>query len=97
VPDRLSPRLLQGFAAFAVTMALCGAAVAAPPHAKKEHPRKPPLQQSVPRLSQYIHCAVELSEGPCGLDPAMQRLNGGTPDSARPAPPFDQPEFTPER
>ena len=71
--DRLSPRL-QGLAALVVAMALCGATAAAPLHAKKGHAYKPPVQQSAPQPVHYIHCAMELGEGPCGLDPAMQRV-----------------------
>src|ERR1700730_19135260 len=88
VRDRLSPRL-QGLAALVIGMALCAAAAAAPLHRKKGHAHKPPVQQSAPPLLHYIHCAMELGEAPCGLDPAMQRLNGEPPDSVRPAPPFD--------
>jgi len=96
VPDRLSPRL-QRLAALVVAMALCGAAAAAPLHAKKGHTHKPPVQNSMPPLVHYIHCAMELGEGPCGPDPAMLRLNDEPPDSVRSAPPLDQPSFAPRR
>jgi hypothetical protein len=94
--DRLSPRH-QGLAVFVVAMALCGAASAAPLHAKKGRAHRPPIQQSAPSLMHYIHCAMEVDQGLCGPDPAMLRLNGEPPISARPAQPFDQPEFAPRR
>jgi hypothetical protein len=78
-------------------MTFCGAAAAAPQHLKKEHAHKPPVQRSAPPPVHYIHCAMELGEGPCGLDPAMQRLNGEPPDRLRPAPPFEGFDFGPER
>jgi hypothetical protein len=87
VRDWSSPRL-QGLAAVVVAMALCGAAGAAL-HAKKEYAHKSPVR--------YVHCAMELDEGPCGFDPAMRRLHGQPPDLVRPAPPLDQPHFLPER
>jgi hypothetical protein len=93
---RSSPRF-RGLAALVVAMTLCGAAAAAPQHLKKEHAHKPPVQQSAPPPVHYIHCAMELGEGPCGLDPAMQRLNSDPPHSVRPAPPFEGFDFGPER
>jgi hypothetical protein len=92
----LSPRH-HGLGVFVIAMALGGAASAAPLHAKKEHAHKPPIQKSAPSPVHYIHCAMELGQGPCGLDPAMQRFNGEPPISVRPTQPFDQPEFAPGR
>jgi hypothetical protein len=92
---RLSPRL-QRLAALVVAMALRGSTAAAPLHAKKGHAAKPPVQHSMPPMP-YIHCAMGLREGPCGLDPAMQRLNREPPDSAHPEPRVDQPDFAPGR
>jgi hypothetical protein len=93
VRDRLRQGL-QGLAAVLVAMALYGATGAAPLHAQKRYARKPPVQQLLPPV-RYIHCAMELGEEPCGLDPAMQRLRGEPPDRARRAPPFDQPDSSP--
>lgn len=93
--DRLSPRL-QGLATLVVAMALCGAAAAAPLHEKKLHVRRPPMQKPAPPV-RYIHCAMELGEGPCGIDPAMQRLRGEPPMRVPRALPFDQPDFSPGR
>jgi len=72
VRDRLSPQH-RGLAALVIAMALCGAASAAPLHAKKAHEDKSLRQQSAPPPVHYIHCAMELGQGPCGPDPAMQR------------------------
>lgn len=96
VRDRSSPRL-QGLAALVVSVAFCGGAAAAPQHLDKEHAHKPPVRQSAPPPLHYIHCAMEPGEGPCGLDPAMRRLNGEQPDRARSAPPFEGFDFGPER
>jgi hypothetical protein len=79
--DRLSPRL-QRLAALIVAMALCGVVATAMLHAKKGD--KPPAR--------YIHCAMQISEGPCGLD-----ASGRPPDSVRPAPPYNHPDFAPGR
>jgi hypothetical protein len=78
-------------------MTLYGTAAAAPQHSRKGHAHTPPVQQSAPPPVHYIHCAMELDEGPCGLDPAMQRLNGERPHNVRPAPPFEGFDFGPER
>lgn len=86
--DRLSPGL-QGLAALVIVMALCGAAAAAPLHAKKGHAHKPPVQKLVPPV-RYIHCAMELGDGPCGLDPAMQRMRDEPPERAHRAAPLDR-------
>ena len=107
VHDRLSPRLqrlaalkrlagLKRRAALIVAMALCGAA-AAPLDAKEGQADKLPVQNSMPPKVRYIHCAMELGEEPCGLDPAMRRLNPEPPDNPHFAPPFDQPDFAPGR
>ena len=94
--DRSSPRF-EGLAALVVAMTLCGAAAAAPQHSRKGQTHEPPVQQSAPPSVRYIHCAMELDAGPCGLDPAMQRLNGEQPHNVRPAPPFEGFDFGPER
>ena len=60
--DRLSPRH-RGLAALAIAMVLYGAASAALLHAKKGNEHK--------SLRHYIHCAVELDQGPCA---AMQQI-----------------------
>jgi hypothetical protein len=96
VPDR-SNLQLQGLATLVAMMALCGAGAMTPLHAKKAPAHEPSVQRSAPLPALYIHCAMELGERPCGLDPAMQRLNGEPPYSARPAPPFHQPDFAPDR
>jgi hypothetical protein len=85
----------QALAAFVVSMALCDAAAAVPQHLKKGHAHKPAVQRFAPSPMHYVHCAMALGEGPCGLDPAMKRLR--RPDSARPAPPLDGWDFGPER
>ncbi len=96
VPDR-SKLQLQGLAALVVTIALCGTGAVVPLHAKKAPAHEPAVQHSAPPPARYIHCAMELGERPCGLDPAMQRLNGEPPYRVRPAPPFDGWDFGPER
>jgi hypothetical protein len=89
VRDLLSPRH-RGFAALVIAMALCGAASAALLHAKKGRTHK--------SAAQYIQCAMELGQGPCGPDPAMQRLYYVDPPViVSPGPPFDHPDFTPGR
>ena len=88
---------LQGLAALVATIALCGAGVVSPLHAKKAPAHERSVQRSVPPPARYIHCAMELGERPCGLDPAMQRLNGEPPYSVRPTAPFDGWDFGPER
>jgi hypothetical protein len=95
VPDLLSPRH-RGLATLVIAMALCGAASAALLHAKKGQAHKPLMQRSAPAVH-YIHCAMELSEGPCGPDPAMQRLYVDPPIIVSPGPPFDQPDLAPVR
>jgi hypothetical protein len=96
VPDP-SNLQLHGLATLVVTMALCGPGAVAPLHATKAPALKPPGQRSTPPPAHYIHCAMELGERPCGLDPAMQRLNGNPPIRVRPAPPFEGFDFGPER
>jgi hypothetical protein len=95
VRDRLSPRH-RGLAGLVIAMALCGAASAAPSHAKKGHAHKPLMQQPAPPVH-YIHCVMGLGEGPCGPDPAMRRLNGEPPLIVSPDPSFDQPDLAPGR
>jgi hypothetical protein len=96
VCDRLSLGH-RGPAALVIAMALCGGASAAPLHAKKGDAHKPLMQQSAPPPVHYIHCAMEPGQGPCGPDPAMQRLNADPPVGVSPTPPFDQPDFAPGR
>jgi hypothetical protein len=60
---------------------------------------QPQFQPPTPPRFLYIHCATPVDDGPCGLDPAMQRLNVD-PRFDRPtvAPdPHDRPELTPAR
>jgi hypothetical protein len=96
VLDRPNLQLL-GLVALVVAMAFYDAAASAQLHAKKGPAHKPPPQQAAPPTVRYIRCAMELGEGPCGRDPAMQRLNAELPESVRPAPSFDQRYFAPER
>ncbi|MGA8615533.1 MAG: hypothetical protein WB760_28405 [Xanthobacteraceae bacterium] len=96
MPDRSNLQLI-GLAALVVTMVLCVAGAVAPLHAKKAPAHEPPVQPSAPLPARHIHCAMELGQGPCGLDPAMQRLNSGLLHSVRPAPPFEGFDFGPER
>jgi hypothetical protein len=68
-------------AAAALLIVLGGAGAGAEPRARRHHAPKPPQLDAPPPIGQpwlYIHCAANGYgwDGPCGLDPAMRRLNG---------------------
>ena len=85
------------FTAAAVVVALGGTCTAE----TLQPTDQPPQPPSFPPAELYIHCATEGGDGPCALDPAMQRLNVDTLIDrldVAPAPdPLDRPNVQPPR
>jgi hypothetical protein len=95
--DRLTP-YAGALASAIVLIALGGACSAQELQPQAQPPRLPDVPS--PRFL-YIHCATEVLDGPCGLDPAMQRLSVEPrfhrPDVRRAPEPPDRPDFSPPR
>ena len=87
-----------GLTAAALLIAL-GGACAAETLQPTDQPPQP--RNFLPAAALYIHCATEGGDGPCALDPAMQRLNVDTlidrPDVAPAPDPLDRPNVQPPR
>jgi hypothetical protein len=81
----------------ALLVALSGACAAQTLQPSEQAPQSP----SEPPRFLYIHCATAGGDGPCALDPAMQRLDGSPQrDGPRemPAPrPLIRPDIAPAR
>jgi hypothetical protein len=86
--DRLRP-YAGALMALAVLIAGGGACAAKTLRPKYQPPQAPQLRNVPSPRFLYIHCATEVVDGPCGLDPAMQRLNLD--------PRFDRPDLAPAR
>jgi hypothetical protein len=96
MPERFA-RYVVAPAIGALLVALGGVSVAEMLQPKDQAPQ---FQKEPPRFL-YIHCATAGGDGPCALDPAMQRLNGdprldGPREMPAPAP-LLRPDVAPER
>lgn len=84
------------FAASALLIALCVVCASAPLAAKAFPLPKRPRHVHPVRLIRCAEALVPHGGWPCWPDPGMLRLNP-QPDVAKPAQPFDEPQFTPDR
>lgn len=94
--DRFTP-YASTLATVAVLISLGGACAAEELQPKDQAPQL----QNVPPRFLYIHCATQVGDGPCGLDPAMQGLSVhprfDRPDDATKRDPLDRPDVSPAR